>query len=245
MTYRQAQVELSSTATLVPDLERKITSKENELALLIGEYPHNIQRSTLPQEVNFPDSLPVGLPSSLLERRPDVREAEQKLIAANAAVGVAYTSMFPNITLTGYLGTESEELKNVLKSPYHLLSANLLQPVFAMGKNKARHKAAKAAYERATYAYEKAVLTAFKDAYNAIENFNKVKEIYKTRYALENSSKTALSLALVQYVNGAIGYMDLLDAQRTYLDAQIGLSDALLDSQLATVSLYKALGGGW
>ena len=153
--------------------------------------------------------------------------------------------MFPNITLTGYLGTESEELKNVLKSPYHLLSANLLQPVFAMGKNKARHKAAKAAYERATYAYEKAVLTAFKDAYNAIENFNKVKEIYKTRYALENSSKTALSLALVQYVNGAIGYMDLLDAQRTYLDAQIGLSDALLDSQLATVSLYKALGGGW
>lgn len=245
VTYRQAQVELSRTATLVPDLERKITSKENELALLIGEYPHHIQRSTLPQEVNFPDSLPVGLPSSLLERRPDVREAEQKLIAANAAVGVAYTSMFPNITLTGYLGTESEELKNVLKSPYHLLSANLLQPVFAMGKNKARHKAAKAAYERATYAYEKAVLTAFKDAYNAIENFNKVKEIYKTRYALENSSKTALSLALVQYVNGAIGYMDLLDAQRTYLDAQIGLSDALLDSQLATVSLYKALGGGW
>ena len=102
MTYRQAQVELSRTATLVPDLERKIASKENELALLIGEYPHHIQRSTLPQEVNFPDSLPVGLLSSLLERRPDVREAEQKLIAANAAVGVAYTSMFPNITLTTF-----------------------------------------------------------------------------------------------------------------------------------------------
>lgn len=92
---------------------------------------------------------------------------------------------------------------------------------------------------------KKAVLTAFKDAYNAIANFNKVKEIYKTRYDLENSSKTALSLALVQYVNGAIGYMDLLDAQRTYLDAQIGLSNALLDSQLAKVNLYKALGGGW
>lgn len=219
--------------------------RENELALLTGEYPHRIERSTLPQEVIFPDSLPVGLPSSLLERRPDVREAEQQLIAANAKVGVAYTSMFPNITLTGYLGTESDDLKGVLSTPYHFLSANLLQPIFAMGKNKARHRAAKAAYERATYAYEKAVLTAFKDAYNAIANFNKVKEIYKTRYDLENSSKTALSLALVQYVNGAIGYMDLLDAQRTYLDAQIGLSNALLDSQLAKVNLYKALGGGW
>ena len=245
VTYRQAQVELSRTETLVPDLELQITTKENELALLTGEYPHRIERSTLPQEVIFPDSLPVGLPSSLLERRPDVREAEQQLIAANAKVGVAYTSMFPNITLTGYLGTESDDLKGVLSTPYHFLSANLLQPIFAMGKNKARHRAAKAAYERATYAYEKAVLTAFKDAYNAIANFNKVKEIYKTRYDLENSSKTALSLALVQYVNGAIGYMDLLDAQRTYLDAQIGLSNALLDSQLAKVNLYKALGGGW
>ena len=245
VTYRQAQVELSRTATLVPDLERQVTAKENELAFLTGEYPHHIERSKLPQEVSFPDSLPVGLPSTLLERRPDVREAEQKLIAANAAVGVAYTNMFPNITLTANLGAESEELKDLLHSPYHLLSASLLQPVFAMGKNKARHKAAKAAYERATYAYEKTVLSAFREAYDAIANFNKIKEIYKTRYELESSSKTALSLALVQYVNGAIGYMDLLDAQRTYLDAQIGLSNALLDSQLAMVNLYKALGGGW
>lgn len=245
VTYRQAQVELSRTATLVPDLERQITAKENELAFLTGEYPHHIERSPLPQELNYLDSLPVGLPSSLLERRPDVREAEQKLIAANAAVGVAYTSMFPNIALTANLGAESEELKDLLHSPYHLLSANLLQPIFAMGKNRARHKAAKAAYERAVYAYEKTVLSAFRDAFDAIASFNKVKEIYRTRYELESSSKTALSLALVQYVNGAIGYMDLLDAQRTYLDAQIGLSNALLDSQLATVNLYKALGGGW
>ena len=245
VTYRQAQVELSRTETLVPDLERQITAKENELAFLTGEYPHHIERSSLPQEVTYPDSLPVGLPSTLLERRPDVRVAEQQLIAANAEVGVAYTSMFPNVSLTAQLGTESGELKDILRSPYHLLSVNLLQPIFAMGKNRARHKAAKAAYERATYAYEKAVLSAFREAYDAIANFNKVKEIYQTRLHLERSSKTALSLALVQYVNGAIGYMDLLDAQRTYLDAQIGLSNALLDSQLATVNLYKALGGGW
>ncbi len=245
VTYRQAQVELSRTATLVPDLERQITAKENELAFLTGDYPRHIVRAALPQELTLADSLPVGLPSKLLERRPDVRGAEQELIAANAAVGVAYTNMFPNITLTASLGAESEELKDLLKSPYHLLSVSLLQPVFAMGKNLARHKAAKAACERATYAYEKAVLTAFRDAYDAIANYNKVKEIYKTRYTLESSSKTNLSLALVQYVNGAIGYMDLLDAQRTYLDAQISLNNALLESRLATVNLYKALGGGW
>lgn len=144
VTYRQAQVELSRTATLVPDLERQITAKENELAFLTGDYPRHIVRSAMPKELTLPDSLPVGLPSQLLERRPDVREAEQKLIAANAAVGVAYTNMFPNITLTANLGAESEELKDLLSSPYHLLGASLLQPVFAMGKNIARHKAAKA-----------------------------------------------------------------------------------------------------
>lgn len=245
VAFRQAQVELARTATLVPDLERKITLKENELAFLTGEYPHRIDRAQLPQEGSFPQSLPVGLPSTLLERRPDVREAEQQLIAANAQVGVAYTSLFPNISLTAYLGAESEELKDILKSPYHLISANLLQPIFAMGKNRARLKAKKAAYERATYAYEKAVLTAFKDAYNAIAEFNKMKEIYQTRLSLEQSSKSSLELAQLQYVNGAIGYMDLLDAQRTYLDAQIGLSNALRDRQLAMVNLYKALGGGW
>ena len=245
VAFRQAQVELARTATLVPDLERQVTLKENELAFLTGEYPHRIPRALLPQEVNFPQNLPVGLPSTLLERRPDVREAEQQLIAANAEVGVAYTSLFPNISLTAYLGAESEELKDLLKSPYHLVSVNLLQPIFAMGKNRARLKAKKAAYERATYAYENVVLAAFKDAYNAIAEFNKMKEIYQRRLSLEQSSKSSLELAQLQYVNGAIGYMDLLDAQRTYLDAQIGLSNALRDRQLAMVNLYKALGGGW
>ena len=243
--FRQAQVELAKTVTLVPDLERKITLKENELAFLTGEYPHAIARIALATDISLPDNLPVGLPSSLLERRPDIRQAEQELIAANAAVGVAYTSLFPNITLTAYLGAESEELSDLLKSPYHLLSANLLQPIFAMGKNRARLKAKKAAYERATYAYEKAVLNAFKDAYNAIAEFNKIKEIYDTRLRLEQSAKTTLDLAQLQYVNGAIGYMDLLDAQRTYFDAQLSLSYAVRDKQITMVNLYKALGGGW
>ena len=243
--FRQAQVELAKTETLVPDLERKITLKENELSFLTGEYPHSIRRTPITVDIVLPENLPVGLPSTLLERRPDVRQAEQDLIAANAAVGVAFTSLFPSITLTANLGTESEELSDILKSPYHLLSGTLLQPIFAMGKNRARLKAKKAACERAAYAYEKAVLSAFKDAYNAITEFNKIKDIYDTRQRLEQSAKSTLELAQLQYVNGAIGYMDLLDAQRTYFDAQLSLSYAIRDKRITMVNLYKALGGGW
>lgn len=243
--FRQAQVELARTATLVPDLERKITLKENEISFLAGEYPHRINRSVLPEEVTLLSSLPVGLPSRLLERRPDIRKAEQDLIAANASVGVAFTNLFPSISLTASYGGESDELRDLLKSPHHLLSANLFQPVFAMGKNRAMLKAKKAAYEQATYTYEKTVLSAFKDAYNAISEFSKTKEIYETRLRLEQSSKSALDLAQLQYMNGYIGYIDLLDAQRSYLDAQIALNNAIRDKQLTMVNLYKALGGGW
>ncbi len=243
--FRQAQVELAKTVTLVPDLERKITLKENELSFLTGEYPHSIRRTPITVDIVLPENLPVGLPSTLLERRPDVRQAEQELIAANAEVGVAFTSLFPSITLTANLGTESEELSDILKSPYHLLSGTLLQPIFAMGKNRARLKAKKAACERAAHAYEKTVLSAFKDAYNAITEFNKIKDIYDTRQRLEQSAKSTLELAQLQYVNGAIGYMDLLDAQRTYFEAQLSLSYAIRDKRITMVNLYKALGGGW
>ena len=114
-----------------------------------------------------------------------------------------------------------------------------------MGKNRAALKAKKAAYEQATYQYEKAVLSAFKDAQNAMVEFNKIKDIYNSRQKLEEAAKTNIKLAQLQYINGIIGYLDVLDAQRTYLDAQIGLSNAVRDKQIALVQLYKALGGGW
>lgn len=243
--YRQAQVELARTATLIPDLEKKIAIKENEISFLMGEYPGKITRSVLPEDVVLPTSLPVGLPSGLLERRPDVRQAEQELIAANAAVGVAYTNMFPRLTLTAAGGSDSNELGNILSSPYHMLSASILTPIFTMGKNRALLKAKKAACEQAAYAYEKSVLNAFKDVRNAIIEFNKVCKIYETRLHLVQASKSALELVNLQYINGVIGYLDLLDAQRGYLDAQIGLSNAIRDKQISMVNLYKALGGGW
>ena len=230
-SYQQAQVEYARTATLVPDLERKISIKENDIAFLAGEYPKQIERSIMPDEVKLPESLPIGLPSTLLERRP--------------AVGIAYTNMFPKLSLTAQYGLESGEMSDLLKSPIHYLSANLLGPIFAMGKNRAIVKAKKAAYEQECYNYEKSVLTAFKDARNAIVDFNKIKEIYESRLQLERSSKTNMELAQLQYINGVIGYLDVLDAQRSYFDAQIGLSNAIRDKQITMVRLYKALGGGW
>lgn len=243
--YQQAQVELARTATLVPDLERAIALKENEISFLAGRYPSTVERSHHPQDIRLPETLPAGLPSSLLERRPDVRAAEEALIAANAEVGIAYTNLFPRITLTAHYGLESEEFRDFLHSPYHFLSANLLTPLFAMGKNRAALKAKKAACEQAAYQYEKAVLSAFKDARNAIVEFNKIQDIYDAQLELEQAARKSIDLTRTQYLNGYISYLDMLDAQRTYLDAQIALSNAVRDKQIALVQLYKALGGGW
>ena len=243
--YQQAQVELARTATLVPDLERAIALKENDISFLAGRYPSTVERSHHPQDIRLPETLPAGLPSSLLERRPDVRAAEEALIVANAEVGIAYTNLFPRITLTAHYGLESEEFRDFLHSPYHFLSANLLTPLFAMGKNRAALKAKKAACEQAAYQYEKAVLSAFKDARNAIVEFNKIQDIYDAQLELEQAARKSIDLTRTQYLNGYISYLDMLDAQRTYLDAQIALSNAVRDKQIALVQLYKALGGGW
>ena len=117
------------------------------IAFLAGEYPNRIARSRLLQEFNFPETLPIGMPSTLLERRPDIRQAEQKLIAANAKVGVAYTNMFPRLALTGGFGSESTSLSELLKSPYAVMEGALLTPIFGWGKNRAALKGKKAAYE--------------------------------------------------------------------------------------------------
>lgn len=243
--YNQAQVELARTETLIPSLERRIKIKESDLNLLLGEYTGDIPRGLALDQQPLPDNLPVGISSSLLERRPDMRQAELKLRAANAMVGVAQTDLFPKIRLTSNYGIESEELGNLLKSPAGFIMGNLIQPIFAMGKNRAKVKAAKARYEQEVYGYEKSVLSAFKEANNAIVTFRKVKEVRDSRSKLEESARNYLELAQLQYINGVTSYMDVLDAQRGLLDAQIGLNNAVLDELLSVVYLYKALGGGF
>ena len=130
-------------------------------------------------------------------------------------------------------------------SPYNYVSGGLLSPLFAMGKHRAAYKAKQKAYNGAAANYEKTVLTAFKEVHDAIVNFNKIKEIHESRRQLAEASRTAVELAQLQYINGVIGYLDLLDAQRSYFDAQVSLSNAVCDQQIMMINLYKALGGGW
>lgn len=244
-SYRQALSELAKTSTLVPDLERRITLKENDIAFLAGEYPNKTTRGKILQEFTFKGDLPVGLPSDLLKRRPDIRQAEQKLIQAHAKMGVAFTDMFPRISLTAGAGIETVEFADILRSPYEKIAANLLAPIFQWGKLRSNYKASKAAYEAEVYNYQKSVLNAFKETHNAIVNYNKIQEVYNARVYYEQSAESYMELAQLQYINGVINYMDVLDAQRGYFDAQIALSNAVRDEYLAIVQLYKTLGGGW
>lgn len=243
--YQQAKLEVARTATLVPDLERRIALKENDIAFLAGEFPNPVERTHLLQEFNYASLLPVGMPSDLMERRPDIRGAEQKLIAANASVGVAHTNMFPRIALTGHYGLESGELSSFVKSPYAFIEGALLAPVFSAGKNRAKWRAAQAVREQAHHEYEKTVLNAFREVQNAIVEFNKVREVCQLQANLERSAKNHIELAQLQYINGIINYLDVLDAQRTYFEAQIGLSNAIRNELITVVQVYKALGGGW
>lgn len=242
--YRQAEIELARTETLVPEVEQEVKLKENDILLLLGNYSGTIPRKTLGEQY-LPETLPVGLPSSLLERRPDMRRAELLLREANARVGVAQTDMFPKIALTVNGGLESNELGNLLKSPTWFVAGDLLTPLFAMGKNRAALKAERARYEQAVYQYQKSVLEAFQEANNAIITLRKVKEVRASRARLEASTQTLAQLAYLQYVNGSTNYMDVLDAQRSLLDAQLSLNEAELQELLSVVYLYKALGGGY
>ncbi|TAJ15760.1 efflux transporter outer membrane subunit [Marinilabiliaceae bacterium JC017] len=244
-SLQQSEVELARTMTLIPSAERNIRLKENQLAILLGEYPHQITTGNSLINQNIPDYLPAGLPSELIERRPDIRQAEQKLATANALVGVAKTDMFPKITLTAKFGRDSEELSDLIKSPYWFVAGDLLAPIFSAGKLRAKHAAAKAVYEQETYAYQKVVLTAFKEVNNSLMTFRKAKEVRESRGNLEHAARSYLKLAELQYMNGVIGYLDVLDAQRGLLDAEIGHNNAIRDEMLSMVALYKSLGGGW
>ena len=241
---RQAQLELAQTRTLPPGLEQQIRIKENEIALLAGRYPGRVERGSKLDEQQLPMELPVGLPSELLERRPDIAEAEFRLRRAHADVGIAFTSLFPRLSLTAHYGLESSQLSTFLKTPYYYLSAQLLEPLFNMGKNRARLRAKKAAYEQEVYAYEKTVLEAFSEVSNALVVSAKSREIRRARERLQEAARSTLELATLQYINGIISYLDVLDAQRAYFDAQVGLNHAVRDELLATVQLYKVLGGG-
>lgn len=243
--YQQALVELASTASEIPDLKRKIAVKESQICILAGSYPSKVERSSAMQAAVFDADVPVGVPSDLIRRRPDVRKSEQELMAAMAAVGIAHADRFPKFTIKLSAGFENDEFVSFFRSPWFYTAGNLVAPLFSFGKRKARFQAEISRYNQAKLAYEQTVLEAFKEVYDAVISYSTARENSVLMKTLRDASMKNEDLARRQYIQGAIDYLNFLDAQRKYFDAQVGLNDAVCSEYLALVSLYKALGGGW
>lgn len=243
--YQQAQVEYAHTAAMIPELEMNIKLKENDISFLTGRTPSAVKRSE-EQTLTIPyDMLQVGLTSDLITRRPDVREAEQELKSAMAQVGIDWAERFPRFTIGVDLGLESTDFQSFLKSPLTYMIGEMATPVFAFGKRKAKYEAAIEAYEAARFQYEEKVILAFKEVDDAIVRYKSAEKDTELMNALCVSSRKYVELARFQYLNGQINYIDVLDAQRSYFNAEVDQSNAIRNHYLAMINLYKALGGGW
>lgn len=244
--YRQAEVEYASTAALIPGLERSIAVQKNAIALLMGRYPgEEIAREKLDFDRPLDSRFPVGVPSGLLMRRPDLRAAEADLRAALANVGVTYANRFPRLSITLTGGLENDELKGFFQSPFSYVLGSVTGTILDFGRNKRRYKASIAAYEQARLHYEQTVLTAFHEVDDAAVTFRLVRQTTARRRELLDAAHKYAQLAYIQYNMGVINYIDVLDASRRYFEAQVGLANAVRDEYLAMVNLYRALGGGW
>lgn len=243
--YQQAKVELASAATLVPDLQSRIAAKEHEISLLAGEYPGKVARASSFECVSLPKETPVGLPSGLLKRRPDIRIAEKNLAAAEAKVGIAWADRFPRLTINFSGGLENGDFAGLFTAPWMYAIGTLSSPVFQFGKKKARYEAEIAAYEQSRFAYEKCVLNAFREVNDALVKYENAHKTAGLQRSLLEATDKYFNLAKLQYINGSILYLDLLDAQRQYFKAEVDYSNAILSEYIAFINLYKALGGGW
>lgn len=246
--YQQAMVEYASAASLIPALEMRQTALRNSLTILLGEFPvDSIAHNSTVYSTNLDSirNLPTGIPSDLLKRRPDLRAAEARLKASLADVGVAYADRFPSFRIGFTPGFENDRMVDFFQSPFTYTFASLTGSVFDFGRKKRKYEAMKAVYEQSRMDYEKAVITAFTEVNTSITAFRKYQENLRAKTALCDAASNYVRLAWIQYRGGTLNYLDVLDAQRRYFDAQIGVNNAMRDEYLALINLYKSLGGGW
>lgn len=240
----RAEALLGAVAAQIPEIERAIVAKENQLNFLLGRPPQPIVREgVLPPA---PPAVPAGLPSTLLERRPDVRQAEEELVAANANVGAAKARFFPTFSLTGLFGNASTDLDDLFShGKTWSLAAGVMGPIFAGGQIKKNYEATKARFEQGKVMYEAAVTNAFREVSGALVDRTKLVESERQRARAVTAYTEAVRLANLRYRSGLSAYFEVLDAQQQLFPAEITLARTHLDQLLAVVNLYKALGGGW
>jgi outer membrane protein, multidrug efflux system len=247
LEVRQAEQLVYSAAQVVPDIERLIEQTENQLSLLLGQPPGDVPRGRPLTAQVQPPAVPPGLPSALLERRPDLRAAEQTLIAANANIGVAKAAYFPTISLTGLLGYESNQLSSLFKgtSSAWQFVPQVTQPIFTAGRITSQVHLAEAQQQRALIQYEKAIQTAFREVADALVQYRRVKEIRTQQALLVTTLQDRSQLAYMRYRGGVDTLLNALDADRDLFNAELSLAQTGRNELLALVQLYKALGGGW
>lgn len=242
-----AEALVGTVAANIPEFERQIVLKENQINVLLGRNPGPVERSATLIEQDSPPEIPAGLPSALLERRPDIREAEQNLRAANAQVGVAMTNFFPRIGLTSLFGQVSPELSAFTAGTANLwaVAGTMSGPLFQGGALVAQYRQAKAAWEEAKLTYEKAALNAFQEVSNALISRQKLAATRAQQYRAVRAYTEAVKVSLKRYVAGKASYYEVLQNQQNLFPAETTLARTELNQLLAIVQLYKALGGGW
>jgi len=248
---RQLEAEVAAAQAQLPALQRERTSQALALAVLLGRSPRAITETgvTLGEDrsVMPPPLAPEGLPSDLLLRRPDIVQAEQRLMAQHARIAVARAALFPRISLTGYLGSESRALSDLFSGPSLIwqLAAGVAQPIFQAGRLQGEIEAVKAREQQALAQYQKAVQEAFREVQQALSAQTRAREVFEAESARADALKDTLRLARIRYDNGLVSQLEVIDAERNLLAADLNRADALRARRVAVADLVRALGGGW
>jgi multidrug efflux system outer membrane protein len=247
LDLRQAEQLVYSAAETIPTLERQIEQEENRINLLLGQNPGGVTRGRSLTEQQLPPEVPAGLPSALLVRRPDIRAAEESLVAANAEIGVARAAYFPVLSLTGAYGGQSTQLTSLFKGPQRAwnVTPQITQPIFTAGRLKSGVQLAQADRDQALVQYERTIQTAFAEVSDALIAHQRVRESRVQQEALVVALEDRLRLAYLRYRGGVDTQLNALDADRDLFEAELNLAQIRLEEILAVVQLYKALGGGW
>lgn len=246
----QAQQVLDTANAQIPDLERQIGQEENAISILLGNYPQGVPRGHTLVEQVLPPEVPPGLPSTLLERRPDIREAEQILVAANAQIGVAKAQFFPQIALTGSGGGSfgrSSAFSGLMSSQLGIWAygAQVSQPIFTGGALRGNLRLAESQHQQALIAYRQAIQHAFGDVSDALIGYEKFHQVRVRQEESVADLQESVRLSIMRYRGGTTTYLEVLDGQRSLFSAELVLAQARGTEYQSLVQLYRALGGGW
>jgi outer membrane protein, multidrug efflux system len=247
LDVRQSEQLVYTAAETIPDLERQIAQEENALSILLGRNPGDLPRGRPLTEQPNPPSIPVGLPSELLERRPDIREAEANLVSANAEIGVAKAAYFPSISLTGTAGFESFALNNLFTHSQRMWNgaASLTQPIFAGGAIRSGVRLAEAQEREMLLTYQQTIKNAFQEVSNSLVAYQKGREFREQQELLVAAAEDVDRLSKLLYQQGGASFLQVLTSETNEFSATLNLAQAQLNERLALVQLYNALGGGW